>query len=81
MKPRWRPILTNVVVLLVFLIQLKRGFHPAPESGMIQTGAQPSTLAVVVPACFVRHFGRPPLVGSFCPMGSVEKALKLKGDA
>ena len=51
MKPRWRPILTNVVVLLVFLIQLKRGFHPAPESGMIQTGAQPSTLAVVVPAC------------------------------
>ena len=47
MKPRWRPILTAVVVLLVFLIRLKRGFHPVPEPGMIQTGAMPDRKSVV----------------------------------
>ena len=50
MKPRWRPILTAVVVLLVFLIQLKRGFHPVPEPGMIQTGAMPAAEGVVFAA-------------------------------
>ena len=50
MRSRWWPILTNVVVLLVFLIQLKRGFHPAPESGMIQTGALPAMEGVVFAA-------------------------------
>ena len=50
MRPRWRPILSAVAVLSVFLIQLKRGFHPTPEPGMIQTGALPAMEGVVFAA-------------------------------